>query len=165
MNPSVGTVMHILGLNTWLFGNAVKDVESGKSAFRANDNTNEFDRIAGHVTCARHGITKLLGIETPDLGWGDFESVEGPGAQFSAELECPSLEDIGTKFNQVTEALMAKLPEVSDETLATASPIPIPGDDPTIGDLFTFLTMHETYHIGQLGLLKKGMGGKRIMDG
>ena len=48
--------------------------------------------------------------------------------------------------------------------LAKASPIPIPGDNPTLADLLAFLTMHETYHIGQMGLLKKSMGGSRVMD-
>ena len=65
---------------------------------------------------------------------------------------------------RMTEALMAKLPDVSDETLAAPSPLPIPGDNPTVKDLVAFLTMHETYHIGQMGLLRKSMTGTRIMD-
>ena len=59
---------------------------------------------------------------------------------------------------------MAQLPNVSEETLAAPSPFPIPGDNQTLGDLLAFLTMHESYHIGQLGLIKKSMTGKRIMD-
>lgn len=164
MNPSVDTPMTILGFNTWLFRNAIQDVQAGKTGYRASDNTNPFDRIAGHLTCARRDLANVLGIETPDLPWGAFSSAKGLGAQFAPELDCPSLTDIATQFNHVTEALMAGLPKVSDETLAAASPIPIPGDKPTVADLLSFLTMHETYHIGQLGLLKKGMGGKRIMD-
>ena len=165
MNSSVGTAMTILGLNTWLFRNAMENVDSTKAAFRINKETNPFDRIAGHVTVTRAGIANALGIETPDLGWGDFSAAKGLGAQFAPELECPALADIAVKFNHVTEALMSGLPKVSDETLAAPSPFPIPGDNPTVGDLLSFLTMHETYHIGQLGLLKKSMGGKRIMDG
>jgi len=164
MNPTVATNHKILGYNTWLFGNAVANVGADKTGYRVNNDTNQFDRLAGHLTVTRYNMAKMIGIGVPALGWGAFEKAEGPGAQFATDLECPQFDDITTKFNHVTEALMSKLPEVSDSTLSQASPIPIPGDNPTIGDLLTFLTMHETYHIGQMGLLKKSMSGKRIMD-
>ncbi len=38
-----------------------------------------------------------------------------------------------------------------------------PSQDTGRNLLFTFLTMHETYHIGQLGLLKKCMTDRSIM--
>jgi len=164
MNPTVGSAASILGYNTWLFGNAVKDVQADKAGYRFDDNTNSFDRVAGHIVVARHGLASILGVDVPSLEWGDFADVKGPGAQFAPELTCPSLNDIASKFNHITESLMAKLPEVSEEKLAEPSPFPIPGDNPTVRDLLSFLAMHETYHLGQMGLLKKSMTGTRIMD-
>jgi uncharacterized damage-inducible protein DinB len=32
-------------------------------------------------------------------------------------------------------------------------------------DLLGFMAMHETYHIGQMGILKKSMGGPGVMEG
>ena len=65
----------------------------------------------------------------------------------------------------MTDILMAALPGISEETLAGPAPLLIPGDNPTVRDQMAFLTMHESYHLGQLGLLKKSMGGKGIMGG
>jgi uncharacterized damage-inducible protein DinB len=59
---------------------------------------------------------------------------------------------------------MAKLPEVPEPLLNAPASLPIPGDNPTMRDQLAFMTMHETYHIGQLGLLKKSMGGTEIMS-
>jgi uncharacterized damage-inducible protein DinB len=156
-------VTRILGYNAWLFGNALDAVDEANSTHRVDDNTNPFGRLAGHVTVSRHGLAGLLGIEVPELPWGSFGDF-AMGKQFEPDAECPPLGEIQDMFKQVTEALMAKLPDVSDGALAAPSPFPIPGENPTMGDLLAFLTMHETYHIGQMGLLKKSMSGKPIMD-
>ncbi len=164
MSETLGMTMTILGYNTWLFGNALQDVSAEQAAYCVDERTNKFSRIAGHLVVGRHGFTNLLQIEVPALEWGPFGE-PGIGHQFEEERECPPLEDIAAKFGGVTEVLMSRLPEVSEDLLASPSPIPIPGENPTMRDLVAFMTMHETYHIGQLGLLKKSMGGKRIMDG
>jgi len=155
--------MTILGYNAWLFGNAVEGVDEAESTHRAGDNTNPFGRVAGHVAVARHGLAGLLKIDVPELPWGSFADFS-MGGQFNPDVKCPPLAEIQNMFNQITEAFMAKLPDVSDDILSAPSPFPIPGDNPTVGDLLAFLTMHETYHIGQMGLLKKSMSGNRIMD-
>lgn len=164
MNASVATAMNIFGYNTWLFGSALKDVTAEHSAYRVHENTNSFDRLAGHITVARRGLGTLLGMELPDLGWGEFEKAGERGRQFDPNVKCPPISDIMEGFNRVTDVMMAKLPDVSNDTLAKPSPFPVPGDNPTLADLLSFLAMHESYHIGQLGLLKKCMTGRRIMD-
>ncbi len=162
MSASLGMTMSILGYNAWMFGNAVKDVSAEQAGFRVNDNTNAFDRLAGHVVVSRHGMGGLVKLEMPELPWGSFAEF-GMGTQFDEGRECASLGDIAEKFNNVSEVLMANLPQVSDDVLTSPSPFPIPGEGQTMQDLLAFLTMHETYHIGQLGLLKKSMSGTSIM--
>lgn len=162
MSESLATVMNILGYNTWLFQNALKDVSAEQAGYRADERTNKFGRIAGHVAVGRHGIASVLHLEVRELTWGSFAEF-GMGKQFEEERDCPPLDDIAAKFNSVTEVLMAKLPEVAEDVLDAPAPRPIPGENPTVRDMLAFLTMHETYHIGQLGLLKKSMGGKEIM--
>jgi len=162
MSVALGMTMSILGYNAWMFGNAVKDVSAEQAGFRVKDNTNAFDRLAGHVVVARHGMGGLVKIEMPELPWGSFAEF-GMGTQFDDERECASLGDIAEKFNDVSAVLMANFPQVSDDVLASPSPFPIPGEGQTMQDLLAFLTMHETYHIGQLGLLKKCMSGASIM--
>lgn len=68
-------------------------------------------------------------------------------------------------FDAVTAVLMAELASVPEDVLAEPSPFEIPGEGQTMRDLLAFMAMHETYHIGQMGILKKSMGGPGVMEG
>ena len=164
MSGSLDSVMNILGYNTWLFQSAVKDVGEDRFDFRVNERTNTFDRLAGHVTVCRHALAAMLQIEVPELPWGSFGEF-GFGMQFEPERVCPPLPEVVSVFDQVTEALTQGLADVPDEVLAESSPFGIPGEGQTMRDLLDFMTMHETYHIGQMGILKKSMGGAGVMEG
>lgn len=163
MNEALRNTMAILGYNTWLFRNALKDVEPELVEYRVNEHTNTFNRLAGHVAVGRFGTARMLHIDAPEPGWGAFQEL-GLGRQFDLHCDCPPLEDILTSFNQITEPFLARLPEVSLQLLQASASLPIPGENPTMADQLAFMTMHETYHIGQMGLLKKSMGGAEIMS-
>lgn len=163
MNDSLRDTLAILGYNTWLFRNALKNVDPELVGYRVNEHTNTFDRLAGHVTVGRFGMARMLHIDVPEPGWGSFQEL-GIGKQFDVRRECPPVEDIIASFNRITEPFLARLPEVSQQLLNAPASLPIPGDSPTMGNQLAFMTMHETYHIGQIGLLKKSMGGTEIMS-
>jgi len=164
MSGSLDTAMNILGYNTWLFQSAVKDVDEGRFDYRANERTNAFDRLAGHVTVCRHAVAAMLQMEVPELPWGTFGEF-GFGMQFEAERACPPLPELAAMFDTVTAVLMAELESVPEDVLAEPSPFEIPGEGQTMRDLLAFMAMHETYHIGQMGILKKSMGGPGVMEG
>ncbi len=164
MTTTTDPTVTILGYNTWLFGNAVKDVPQDKAGHRISENTNALDRLAGHVTIGRHGIAAMLRIEVPEVAWGPFAEF-GQGIQFDGNRPVPPLADIAAHFDRVTGLLMAGLPDVPESLLDSPATFGIPGEDPTMRDQLAFMTMHETYHIGQMGLLKKDLGGKGLMDG
>ena len=164
MTTTTDSTATILGYNTWLFGNAVKDVGQDQADHRVSETTNPFDRLAGHVTIGRHGITAMLKIEVPEVAWGPFADF-GQGVQFDSKRPVPPLTEITAHFHRVTGLLMAGLPNVPQSLLDSPANLPIPGENPTMRDQLAFMTMHETYHIGQMGLLKKHMGGEGIMGG
>ncbi|MEJ2341342.1 MAG: DinB family protein [Gemmatimonadales bacterium] len=164
MSGSLDTAMNILGYNTWLFQSAVKDVSEDRFAYRINDRTNAFDRLAGHVTVCRHAVASMLQLEVPELPWGTFGEF-GFGMQFEPQRVCPPLPEVAAMFDAVTAVLMAELTSVPEDVLAEPSPFEIPGDGQTMRDLLAFMAMHETYHIGQMGILKKSMGGPGVMEG
>ena len=164
MSGSLDTAMNILGYNAWLFQSAVKDVSADRFNYRVNDRTNAFNRLAGHVTVCRHGTGPMLQIAMPELPWGSFGEF-GFGTQFDAERICPPLPEIASMFDEVTGVLMAELANVPEDVFAAPSAFDIPGENPTMRDLLSFMAMHETYHIGQMGILKKSMGGPGVMEG
>jgi hypothetical protein len=70
VNDAVRNTIAILGYNTWLFRNALKNVEPELVKYRVNEHTNTFDRLAGHVAVGRFGMARMLQIGVPDPGWG-----------------------------------------------------------------------------------------------
>ena len=164
MSGSLDSPTNIFSYNTWLFQNAVKDVDEDRFDYRVNDRTNAFNRLAGHVTVCRHGVGAMLQMGMPDLPWGTFGEF-GFGTQFEAERVCPPLPEIASMFDTVTGVLMAELANVPDDVFSAPAAFDIPGENPTMRDLLDFMAMHETYHIGQMGILKKSMGGPGVMEG
>ena len=154
-------VRSILGYNSWLFHNAVEGVTQEQAGFRVNEKTNSFDRIAGHLAVGRAKMAGLLEIEAPAAPWGEFGEF-GADHQFESQ-ECPPLADIVAHFNAVGETLIAALPDVADGLWDRPAIFPLPGD-PTMREQIAWMTMHESYHIGQLGILRKSLDGGRIMD-
>ncbi len=154
-------VQSILGYNSWLFNNAVEGMTQEQSGFRLNEATNSFDRIAGHLAVGRATMSGFLEIEAPAAPWGEFGEF---GAEHKFEgQECPPLADIVAHFNAVGETLIAGLGNVAAVVWDRPALFPLPGE-PTMREQIAWMTMHESYHIGQLGLLRKSLDGGRIMD-
>ncbi len=154
-------VQSILGYNSWLFNNAVEGVTQEQSGFRLNEKTNSFDRIAGHLAVGRATMAGLLEMLVAKASWGEFAEF-GADHQFSGQ-ECPVLADIVAYFNSTGEAIILPMPEVPDAIWDRPALFPLPGK-PTMREQIAWMTMHESYHIGQLGILRKSLDGGRIMD-
>ena len=60
-------------------------------------------------------------------------------------------------MNAVNQRLYAKLESLRDEDIVQPASGPVPLIK-TVADLATFLTMHESYHVGQLAYIRKLLG-------
>jgi len=150
--------------NEWVFQQIMTGMTKEHGNFRINDKTNEFGRIAGHIVTARHGLANMLDMGLSDLPWGEFGTFSQTAA-FDAQNECPPLEDILKQWNTLNETFCGRLVELSEDVLNKTSKIGIPVSDPTtLAEFTAFLAMHEAYHLGQLGLLKKSITGKAPMS-
>jgi uncharacterized damage-inducible protein DinB len=57
----------------------------------------------------------------------------------------------------ITPRLHAKLTELDDAFLAGPARLQVPGTR-TAADELAFFALHESYHVGQLAYLRKGLG-------
>ena len=57
-------------------------------------------------------------------------------------------------WKDLTSSLPAALETASAEAMGAHASQPSPSFDGTIGGMVSFLAMHETYHVGQLELLR-----------
>lgn len=118
---------------------------------------NCFNWVAGHVVSARNTILKLLGHE-PVWSTERAEPYRR-GSEPLATADALPLEDIFADCGAAQKTIVAALEALGDDALAAPSPAPVFSDDETLGASLAGLVFHESYHMGQLGLLRR-MAGK-----
>ncbi len=148
------TVKGMLNVNAQLFDKVTTAVPAELWLSKPGDNSNHMTWVAGHVVVHRARISKLLGAS-----WSaPWENLFVRGAKLEEDAQYPRPEEIQRAWKEVCEKLSASLANVSPETLSKTVASPSPSLDGTVGGLVAFLCFHETYHVGQLGFLKKMLG-------
>ena len=150
MENDLAYIVGLFETNNGLVKKAIEGIPPERWVERPNDSSNHMLWIVGHLVWCRGNILKTLGAEGVPLPWG---SLFGRGAQLTTQDQYPSVEEIRTTWDAVSERLINTLPKVAPEVLAT------PHDKPTLdgktGGYIAFLGCHEAYHAGQLSYLRK----------
>ena len=151
MNKPIYFLEIIFNLNTRLFNNTLAGVTEEQSEERISGHSNSFKWIATHTVWARYNTLMFLGKPAQNPYPGLFENFK----PFDAADKYPSLEEIKKEWQKASDLLKDALGSISDEVIAADSPLKSPIGDNTMGGTVAFLAQHESYDIGQLGLLKK----------
>jgi uncharacterized protein YndB with AHSA1/START domain/uncharacterized damage-inducible protein DinB len=146
---------HLFEVNTRLYRNVLIGVTATEFAARLNERTNSMQWIAGHLALTRGGLAALLGAR-PDPSMGMFW--EG----MKQDVVYPGMEEITRAWTSATERLLDRLAAVTWADLARATPPHYAGSEENLRDALAFLAEHESYHIGQLGLLRKAYGYEAV---
>jgi uncharacterized damage-inducible protein DinB len=112
--------------------------------------------IAGHVVQTRAMILQLLG-EPVDTGWGNLFVGGAPAAKVAEADRYPSRDEIEKAMREITPRLHLKLASLDDTYLAGPARLQVPGTK-TVADELAFFALHESYHVGQLAYVRKGLG-------
>lgn len=154
MSTDVATIGNMFRTNNSLFERATKDIAEEHWLKRPGDESNPLLWIAGHVVVSRASALKIAGGH-----WSaPWEKLFARGAKLPAVDEYPSPAEIQRAWQEVSEKLAAALPRASSEALAKEVPQGQPSLDGTVGGTIGFLCLHETYHMGQLGFVRKCLG-------
>ena len=151
MSKSIQHLESIFNLNTRLFNNTLAGVTEEQSEERISGHSNSFKWVATHTVWARYNTLMFLGKPVANPYPGLFENFK----PYNSADKYPTLEEIKNEWKKVSEILKDTLSEVTEEQLAGDSPLKSPIGDNTNGGTIAFLAQHESYDIGQLGLLKK----------
>ena len=153
MHPSILPLSRIFELNTMLFANTFDGVDTDSAQRRIDEQTNSMAFLACHLLDARYYLLKLLGrSETCP-----FQSLFDGANSIDDFTEYPPLPDLLSCWDTVSALLEQALSNVAEDSLVGESPLKTPCGS-TLLDTLTFLAEHESYHIGQLGFLRKYLG-------
>jgi len=143
----------MLRLSARLFINSFEGVDDETAGVRPSSSTNNMAFIALHVLDARAYLARYLGLEYqhPFTGLEAVNSIEDM-------TDYPSVEDLLASWKEVSGLLDERMQTLSSEQLSKESPQEFPVDDGSVMGGLAFLLLHESFHIGQLALLRKYLG-------
>ncbi len=152
-NPSVLPIITQFELQTRLFNNCLEGFNKEYNK-QPNATTNHAAWLAGHIIFARTNIANLLGMNIPnpyDELYANFKPIES-GAKY------PDVPNVTKNWNELSGKFMAKLNTLTEDDLKRESPLKLPVNDGTMRGTLAFFAHHESYHIGQLGLVRRYHG-------
>jgi uncharacterized damage-inducible protein DinB len=156
MDPRIAPLADILRLNTKLLRNCLDGLTDEQAARRPSTSTNSAAFVAAHLSDARFYLLHMLGAEQPNPLAAYLDGARG----IDDVKRFPPIAEIQRAWTAVSHALRDRLDTVTAKDLdgAVTPPFPLPVSDPTMLSVLTFFVQHDSYHIGQLALLRKHAG-------
>lgn len=158
---SIQPIVKQFELHDKLFNNVLEGIEDPKGSEQLTDQVNHLQWIAGHLTNAHYGIAMRMGFS--DLKFPYWElytdtTLPPPSNRpINAATKYPSLTEIKKYWNDLSPVFNKALSKFTDEQLAAGIPFPVPTGN-TLLDFFNFIASHDSYHIGQMSIIRKYLG-------
>jgi hypothetical protein len=137
--------------------------EESNRRLHGNENMNHVKNLAGHLLNSQYGFGFLAGLRIP-VKWNVLFAAMGQ-SEAKDQFPYPSIEEIKTEWNTIYEPAWEALNLLSFDDFNKTPPKPVDKVfedslffENTIAGFMTFLNHHQAYHIGQIGILRRGFG-------
>ena len=136
----------------------LEGVTHEESLKRPDAGTNSINWIVGHMLGGRNGVIAAAGGQ-PVIA---RERLAQYGRGSSGDVAEPiRLEELVELFARTQAPLVDALQKLTDDQLNGRSPMRSPaGEDATFAQAIAAMTLHECYHVGQLGIARRLVGKK-----
>lgn len=147
-------------LHSRLFNNVLEGIEGDAVSERLNEHVNHAQWIAGHLANSRYHLAPLLGLKMNfpyEKSYTDRSQPPPHNRAIDPSVKYPSISEIKESWNELSKPFSEKMALLSIEQLTAESGARVPTGK-TVSDLFSFIASHESYHIGQLSIIRKYLG-------
>jgi uncharacterized damage-inducible protein DinB len=153
MDARLEPLASIFLLNTDLVLNCIEDMSEDIASRRADGSANSASYLVAHLTDTRHFLAAWLGnpLENPLA----VELRDARGIDDVQQL--PSLDVLRAHWMAVSDHLIEAMESAPPEFLNESSPQRFPVGNSRL-DALAFLAQHESYHVGQLGWIRRRSG-------
>lgn len=154
MEPQIAPLHAILALNTDLLLNCLEGLSEEDALRQLDGGGNTIAFLAAHLTDTRHFLVGRLG-----------HPLANPLSRYLAEassiediVEWPTLAELREWWLDVSRHLGDVLTRRTAEQLTRPNVHRFPlGDSSELG-LIAFLVQHDSYHVGQMGFIRRQLG-------
>jgi uncharacterized damage-inducible protein DinB len=158
MDPRIASLATIAELNGRLYVNCCDGITDPQTDSRLSSRTSSFLHVACHLLDARAYLVTLAGGTMDHPLLRELRSVE----RVEDLPTPPRLETLLSVWNALTRELLVVLPLMTPSGLDRESSDRMPVNDRSVLGQLAFLIQHESYHLGQLGMMKKELTGKAM---
>jgi len=151
MHPTMESIYNMFKFNTQVFEQVLEGLTEDHEHARPIKRANSVNWVAGHIVRYRYSIANLLGVDA-ESPWGELYR---KGTEATNGDKYPSLDEIRAAWKDISAKMLKAIKEAEEETLTKVPPWTKPGLENSIRGTVTFLAFHESYHLGQLGFLRK----------
>jgi hypothetical protein len=157
-DPRVHVALTTLRLNARLFRNCLHGVSDAESLARPDARTNHLAFVAAHVVEARHALARELGLDAGEPFGGRLAAARS----IDDVADCPALAESLAAWDALDAPIVRHVAALPAAALDAPAAARYPVDDPTVLGALAFLLQHESYHVGQMALLRKHATGRAM---
>ena len=127
-----------------------------ESLVRAVETGNHLNWLVGHVVATRCLLLPSLGQESV---WSDEQlRLYKRGSSGAVDAGFLPFDEVVRAFDATQDRILAGIASLSEEDFAKPAPFSPGGGPETLGTLLMKSTVHEGYHLGQTGILRRVVG-------
>tara|TARA_R100001143_G_scaffold63594_1_gene73160 strand:+ start:15437 stop:15922 length:486 start_codon:yes stop_codon:yes gene_type:complete len=117
---------------------------------------NHVKYLAGHLLNSQYGIVMIAGLK-PETKWNELFAVMGQ-SEAKDDIPYPHIDEIKAEWNKFYEPTLSGLKKLTTNDLNQKPPAPFDQVSESVGQLWAFISHHQAYHIGQIGILRRAFG-------
>lgn len=143
-------------MNQYIAGRNLDGVTHEESLIRAVETGNHLNWLVGHIVATRCALLPALHQESI---WNEEQmSIYRRGSSGAVDAGYLPFDEVVRAFHTTQERILEGIASLSEEELAAPAPFSPGGGPETLGSLLTKSTVHEGYHLGQTGILRRVIG-------
>jgi hypothetical protein len=138
----------LFSLNAGAIRGTCRDVSDAEALRRPGPGQNPMAWMVGHIAVYRAEILAKIGGESGKAS--DLARLFGKDVPVTSTEGWPPLQELLRRFLSLHEALVERLRAAGEAAFETKTESGLP--------VVSFMHFHETYHVGQLGYVRKWLG-------
>jgi hypothetical protein len=148
-------LLNMFDLHNTLFNNVLVDITESESEVRQAPEVNNIKWLAGHLVWGQRALAGMAKVEmdVPWLGYYDTQTKN----LTPPDVPAPSLDEIKAAWKRLAGPIRQGLENFPEEGLNSPVEFPMPAFR-TVEGLWTFISHHQAYTIGQIGILRRILG-------